>query len=91
MKAENNAAAERIGGLESSRAVATTAPTHIDADACASRLGISKRHWLRLVDRGAAPRPTKFGRLVRWSICSLEEWERGGCKPVRVAGKAVRP
>ncbi len=86
-----NAVAERIGVPDSSRAVATTAPTHIDADACASRLGISKRHWLRLVDRGAAPSATRFGRLVRWSIASLEAWERNGCKPVRVAGKAVRP
>ena len=75
-----NAAAERIGGPES-RAVA------IDADACASRYGISKRHWLRLVDRGAAVAPIRLGRLVRWSISSLEAWEAGGCKPIRTAGK----
>lgn len=81
-----NAAAERIGGPES-RAVATA--THIDADACASRYGISKRHWLRLVDRGAAVPPTRFGRNVRWSICSLDAWERGGCKPIRQVGRAV--
>lgn len=78
-----NAVAERIGGPES-RAVA------IDADACASRYGISKRHWLRLCDRSAAPRPIRLGRLVRWSLTTLEEWERSGCKPIRVAGKAVR-
>ncbi len=84
----HNATAERIG-LPESRAVATA--THIDADACASRYGISKRHWLRLVDRSAAPRPTRFGRLCRWSIAALEEWERGGCKPVRTAGRTVRP
>lgn len=85
---EINAVAERIGGPNSSRAVATTAPTHIDADACASRYGISKRHWLRMVDRGAAVAPIRLGRLVRWSIASLEAWERGGCKPVRTPGKA---
>jgi len=78
-----NAAAERIGGPES-RAVA------IDADACASRYGISKRHWLRLVDSGRAIQPIRLGRLVRWNIASLEAWDRDGCKPIRVAGKAVR-
>ena len=78
-----NAAAERIGGPES-RAVA------IDADACASRYGISKRHWLRLCDRGAAVAPIRLGRLVRWSIASLEAWERDGCRPIRHIGKAVR-
>jgi len=78
-----NAAAERIGGPES-RAIA------IDADACASRYGISKRHWLRLVDRGATVAPIRLGRRVIWSIASLEAWERDGCKPIRVVGKAVR-
>lgn len=82
-----HAAAERIGGPES-RAVAMA--THVDADACASRLGISKRHWLRMVDAGKAPQPVRLGRLVRWSLSSLAEWEEGGCKPLRAAGKAVR-
>ena len=77
----NNAAAERIGGPES-QAVA------IDADACASRYGISKRHWLRLVDRGAAVAPLRLGRLVRWSLESLSAWEANGCKPIRQVGRA---
>ena len=63
--------------------------THIDADECAYRKGISKRHWNRLVDRGAAPQPIRLGRLVRWSLTTLEEWERGGCKPIRQIGRAV--
>ncbi len=84
---DTNAAAERIGGPES-RTVATA--THVDANACASRLGISKRHWLRMVDAGKAPQPVRLGRLVRWSIASLEAWERDGCRPLRQAGKAVR-
>lgn len=76
----SDAAAERIGGPES-RADATV--THVDADACASRLGISKRHWIRLVDSGRAPQPARLGRLVRWSLATLQIWEAGGCKPVR--------
>lgn len=81
-----NAAAERIGGPES-RADATA--THIDADACASRLAISKRHWNRLVDSGRAPQAVRLGRLVRWSVNSLAAWEAGGCKPIRQMGRAV--
>ena len=82
-------AAERIGGPES-RAVATA--THIDADACANRYGISRRHWMRLVDAGKAPQPVRLGRLVRWPIStgnsSLEAWEANGCRPIRhVAAK----
>lgn len=72
--------AERIGEPESR---ADVAATHVDADACASRLGISRRHWTRLVDSGRAPQPVRLGRLVRWSITSLETWERGGCRPIR--------
>ena len=71
-----NAVAERIGER-----------THIDADECAYRKNISKRHWIWLVDRGAAPQPIRLGRLVRWSLAELQEWERGGCRPIRSAGK----
>ena len=83
MKDMTNAATERIGGPKS-RAVA------IDADACASRYGISKRHWLRLVDRGAAVAPIRLGRLVRWPVTSLEAWEASGCRPIRQFGGAGR-
>lgn len=62
---------------------------YLDADACAVRYGFSRRHWLRLVDSGHAPQPTRFGRLVRWSLESLVEWEAGGCKPVRTAKRVV--
>ena len=83
----SNAAAERIGGPES-RADATGECRFTDAAGCAERFGgISKRHWIRLVDSGRAPQPTRFGRLVRWSLDSLLEWERGGCKPVRTVKK----
>ena len=81
----HNAAAERIGGPES-RADATV--THCDADACASRLGISKRHWLRMVDAGKAPQPVRLGRLTRWSLIALASWESNGCKPIRHVGGA---
>lgn len=62
----------------------------IGADDCATRFAMSRRHWLRLVDSGRAPRPVRFGRLVRWSIETLAEWERDGCRPVRVPKGGVR-
>ena len=51
----------------------------LTAKACSQRYGFSARHFLRLVDAGKAPRPTRFGRLTRWSLKSLEEWEAAGC------------
>ena len=73
-----HAAAERIGGH---------GERYCDADGCAIRYGFSRRHWMRLVDSGRAPQPTRFGRLVRWSIVMLTEWEADGCRPIRAAGK----
>lgn len=71
-------AAARVGG---------NGERYLDADGCAVRYGFSRRHWFRLVDSGRAPQPTHFGRLVRWSLDSLTEWEAGGCKPVRALAK----
>jgi len=60
-----------------------SAKRFLDARECATRYGCSWRHWLRLVDSGRAPQPTRFGRLVRWSIATLEAWEAEGCPAVR--------
>jgi predicted DNA-binding transcriptional regulator AlpA len=60
-----------------------SAKKYLDAKDCAARYGVSWRHWLRLVDSGRAPQPTRFGRLVRWSLASLESWEADGCPSVR--------
>jgi predicted DNA-binding transcriptional regulator AlpA len=61
-----------------------------DAKGCGARYGFSWRHWLRLVDAGKAPPPIRFGRLVRWNLDTLEEWERTGCLPVRDFADEVR-
>ena len=52
---------------------------YLDALQCGERFGFSARHWVRQVDSGRAPQPIRFGRLTRWSIRSLEEWEAAGC------------
>lgn len=67
---------------------ATAATKFIDARACAARYSCSWRHWLRLVDAGRAPRPIRFGRLVRWSVADLDRWESDGCP--RCHGRAGR-
>jgi predicted DNA-binding transcriptional regulator AlpA len=67
----------------------------LDARACAKRFGFSQRHWFRLVGTGRAPQPTRFGRLVRWHLPSLEQWESQGCPPRRDKGtylcKTINP
>lgn len=62
----------------------------LDAKGCGARYHFSKEHWYRQVDAGKAPQPTRFGRLVRWSIGDLEEWEAEGCPPVRTTRKGGR-
>jgi len=52
---------------------------YLDDRECAARYKCSTRHWHRLVTNGQAPQPTRFGRLVRWSVKSLENWEDDGC------------
>ncbi len=57
------------------------ASRYLASKACGDRYGFSKRHWLRLVDAGKAPQPTRFGRVVRWSLADLMQWESTGCQP----------
>jgi len=57
------------------------ASRYLASKACGDRYGFSKRHWLRLVEAGKAPQPTRFGRVVRWSIADLKQWEAAGCQP----------
>lgn len=60
-------------------------PQFLDADGCAARYGFSAAHWRRQVDAGKAPGPTRFGRLCRWSLVTLDQWDADGCPPVRTA------
>ena len=62
---------------------AESAKRYLDTKGCGERYAISWRHWLRLVDAGKAPQPTRFGRAVRWSINVLETWEAEGCPNCR--------
>lgn len=52
---------------------------YLDAPQCGKRFGFSARHWTRLVDSARAPQPVRFGRLTRWSIRAIEQWEAEGC------------
>ena len=56
----------------------------LDANDCASRDPVAPAPWRRLVDAGRAPQPVRLGRLVRWAIRTLDEWEATGCPSVRI-------
>jgi len=57
-----------------------------NATACGERYGFSSRHWKRLVDAGRAPQPIRFGRLLRWNLATLEQWESNGCPRISTTG-----
>jgi predicted DNA-binding transcriptional regulator AlpA len=53
----------------------------------AAQLGISARHWFRLVDAGRAPEPVRLGAAVRWQRQAIVEWLAAGCPSCRVTGR----
>ncbi len=52
-----------------------TTPQFLTSGQCAARYNISERHFVRLVEQGVMPKPLKLGRVSRWSVASLEEYE----------------
>lgn len=44
-----------------------------------ARVRCSRRHFLRLVDRGSAPSPVRLGALLRWPQQVIEDWIAKGC------------
>jgi predicted DNA-binding transcriptional regulator AlpA len=50
---------------------------------CAARYNISVRHFRQLVDLGEMPKPFKLGRVVRWSLKVLEEFETAAAKKLQ--------
>ena len=73
------------------KAVSNLPATHLSADDCGARYSFSGKHWRRLVDAGNAPQPVRFGgKLVRWAVSVLEEWEKAGCPAVRTVSISKR-
>jgi excisionase family DNA binding protein len=66
-----------------------TRPEFYTGDELAHILKVSKRHLYRLVDRGAAPQPTRLGASVRWHRETVLKWIAAGCPSVR-QGKGGR-
>lgn len=74
-----------------SSAVVSESPALLTVKQVAALLGCSARHVYRLADRGAMPRPKKLGEvLVRYNRSEIERWITDGCRPLHLAGKAVR-
>ena len=63
---------------------------YFDVDDLARRFKTSTRHIFRMADQGRMPWGMKLGQLRRWSRRAIEEWERGGCQPVRTTAKGSR-
>lgn len=72
-----------------SRSPSSTASAVVDAGELSEILRCSKRHVLRLAERGLLPPPVKLGSLSRWSRPTIEAWIDAGC-PAAATGKAVR-
>jgi len=53
-----------------------------------ARLRCSRRHFLRLVERGLAPKPLKLGTLLRWRQETIEIWIAAGCTMPRSDAQA---
>lgn len=56
-------------------------------------LAVSPDTFRRLSSSGAAPKPVRLGRAVRWRLDQLEQWIADGCPrvaPSRRPGRGVR-
>lgn len=54
----------------------------VSAKEAGAILGCSWRTVLRLADAGKIPVGFKLGSLRRWDAADLDEFIRGGCKPL---------
>ncbi|MFQ5807430.1 MAG: helix-turn-helix domain-containing protein [Phycisphaerae bacterium] len=88
MDSEKHAAGEHLTGRET--LTAESAQEWFDVADLARRFKTSRRTIYRLADCGRMPWGVKFGQLRRWSRRGIEEWEKGGCRPVRVVGAGAR-
>lgn len=59
----------------------------LDVAAVAAWLTCSERTVWRLSDAGMLPRPIRVGRLVRWTLKSINGWIEKGCPTVRAVSK----
>ena len=50
----------------------------IPADEAASRIGVSKRTWLRMNRDGEIPAPRKIRSMIRWDVAELRAWSAAG-------------
>ena len=59
----------------------------LDVVMVAAVLTCSQRTVCRLADSGRMPQPIRVGRLVRWTLKSINGWIEKGCPTVRVVPK----
>ncbi|MDV6032737.1 MAG: helix-turn-helix domain-containing protein [Phycisphaera sp. RhM] len=62
-----------------SRKPETSSPTMLTVDDLASRWNCSIKHVRRQRDAGLIPAGVRIGRLLRFPVAEIEQWERDGC------------
>jgi predicted DNA-binding transcriptional regulator AlpA len=72
----------------SKSAVSTSARALSDLTEVSALLLCSKRHVIRMAERGLMPPPVRLGSLVRWQRGAIDSWIAKGCPAVR-RGKEV--
>ena len=61
----------------------------IDVRTVAAKYGADERSIFRWADAGKIPFGIKLSSLRRWDVAEIDAHIANGCKPVRIAGKAV--
>ncbi len=74
----------------SKSAVSTSEHALSDITEVSALLLCSKRHVIRMAERGLMPPPIRLGSLVRWQRGAIEEWIGKGCPAMRRSKEASR-
>jgi len=74
--------------MVSKRADPTIGRALCDIAEVSAALYCSKRHVIRMAERGLMPPPVRLGSLVRWQRGAIEAWIQNGC-PAMCAKKEV--
>jgi len=65
----------------SDKAKANPGRVALSAEELAEMLGVSRSHVFRMASSGLLPPAIRFGRVVRWSRATIEDWVAAGAPP----------
>ena len=64
-------------------------PIAVDRAEAARLIGISDRHWRKLLAEDRVPAPIRLGRRTLWAVAELRAWTAAGC-PCRETWEEVQ-